>query len=263
MGSLSAAPLIVIVGETASGKTTLALETARKLNGEIICADSRTVYRGMDIGTAKPTSEEQAIVTHHLLDIINPDQKFTVGDFKTYVLQAIDDITARGKVPIMVGGTGLYIDSILFNYQFSNPGAERSEQNPRHLKSSEPRTQEMRPGTLVIGLSVPREELSSRISQRVRNMVEQGLEGEARRLSSQYGWEVKSMDTIGYQEWHPYFDREQDLETTIQRIEQATRAYAKRQRTWFKRNKSIQWFEDPQQAVNLATQFVKKYNSFS
>lgn len=129
-------PLIVIVGPTASGKTTLAIELARRLDGEIICADSRTVYKGMDIGTAKPTEEEQLFVPHHLLDVVDPGERFTVADFKRLANEAIIDIIGRGKVPIMVGGSGLYIDAVLFDYKFAPVGTPRDNQNPRHLSKS-------------------------------------------------------------------------------------------------------------------------------
>ena len=128
--------LLVIVGPTASGKTALAIELAERMNGEIICADSRTVYRGLDIGTAKPTPEERARVPHHLLDVVDPDQPFSVADFKRLAEQAITDVRRRDKLPILVGGSGLYIDAIIYDYQFSAAGTKRSEQNPRHLAVS-------------------------------------------------------------------------------------------------------------------------------
>ncbi len=112
-------PLIVIVGQTASGKSALALELAQQYNGEIICADSRTVYKGMDIGTAKPSKEDQQQVQHHLLDILSPDQTMTAALFKEKAEQAIKDIGSRGKVAFLVGGTGLYVDSLLFNFSFT------------------------------------------------------------------------------------------------------------------------------------------------
>lgn len=111
-------PLIVIVGPTASGKTATAISIAQRYDGEIICADSRTVYKGMDIGTAKPTLDEQTLVKHWGIDLVSPDQRYTVGMFQSYARDVIDDIYARGKRPILVGGTGLYVDSILFNYDF-------------------------------------------------------------------------------------------------------------------------------------------------
>ena len=113
-----APPLLVIVGETASGKTGLAIDLAKELNGEIICADSWTVRREVNIGTAKPTAEERATVPHHLLDIVGPEEAFTAAKFKDLANQSIEDITNRGKLPILVGGTGLYIDGLLYDYSF-------------------------------------------------------------------------------------------------------------------------------------------------
>jgi tRNA dimethylallyltransferase len=117
-------PLVVIVGPTASGKTALAIELAEQFNGEIICADSRTVYKGMDIGTAKPTKKEQSKVPHWGIDIVDPDQRFTAADFKKYVLQKIAEIRSRGHVPFLVGGSGLYVDSVIFDYEFGDEADE-------------------------------------------------------------------------------------------------------------------------------------------
>ena len=113
-------PLIVITGPTASGKSALALELAERYNGEIICGDSRTVYKGMDIGTAKPSIEDQNRVPHHLLDVVTPDERFTAADFQTLAQEAIHNIRSRGKIPFVVGGTGLYIDGLILDYEFGN-----------------------------------------------------------------------------------------------------------------------------------------------
>ncbi len=121
-GSKSTPPLLVIVGETASGKTGLSLEIAGAFNGEIICSDSWTVRREVNIGTAKPTTEEKSRAPHHLLDVVGPDEDFTASVFKDLAVEAIDDISRRGRLPIMVGGTGLYIDSVLYDYGFLDEG---------------------------------------------------------------------------------------------------------------------------------------------
>src|SRR5688500_6881598 len=120
-GALGALPLIVIVGPTASGKTALSIEIAKQYNGEIICADSRTVYKGMDIGTAKPTPEERQGIPHWGLDLVQPNEDFSAADFKVYALQKIIEIRARNRTPILVGGTGLYIDAVIFDYEFGSP----------------------------------------------------------------------------------------------------------------------------------------------
>ena len=129
MATKPLAPLVVIAGPTASGKSSLAMELAQQFRGEIICADSRTIYTGMDIGTAKPSSADRALVPHWGLDLVEPGEYFSAADFKTYAVQKIAEIRARGHVPFLVGGTGLYIDSVVFDYAFG-PAAdkERREQ---------------------------------------------------------------------------------------------------------------------------------------
>lgn len=269
-------PLVVIVGETGSGKSALAMQIARENNGEIICADSRTVYKGMDIGTAKPSRADREAVPHHCLDLVRPDQSFTAADFKQCAAAAIDDISARGKLPIMVGGTGLYIDAVIYDFQFrpaadptlrqqlSELGVEelqqklrersiplpRNDRNPRHLiraLETNGRIAEKRPlrqNTLTFGLSVPREELAARISKRVEAMIAAGLEQEAKRLAETFGWDAPGLQTIGYKEWQPYFAGTQSLQATRELIIKNSLQYAKRQRTWFKRNNSIQWIDN-------------------
>jgi tRNA dimethylallyltransferase len=129
-------PLVAVVGETASGKSALAMELARRFDGELICADSWTVYKGFNIGTAKPSAAEQAEIRHHLLDVADPEQGFSAVEFQKLARRAVDDIQARGKLPILVGGTGLYIDSVLFDYQFlpAPPQSMRDELNKLSLE---------------------------------------------------------------------------------------------------------------------------------
>lgn len=284
-------PLLVIVGETASGKSALALELAQKFGGELICADSWTVYKGFDIGTAKPTPEERAAVPHHLLDVADPAKGFSAVEFKRLAQVAIDDITARSKLPIMVGGTGLYIDSIIYDYSFLPPSdpALRAALNAMDLKQLLARADEleldttgidlrnkrriirlienngvrpskhaMRDNTLILGLQVPREELHSRIERRVDAMLAAGLEQEALGLSQKYGWDVEPMKGIGYGEWAVYGAGERSLAEIRQRIIKDTVDLAKRQRTWFKRNNSIQWLSDRSNAVEIVTTFLNK-----
>ncbi|MDB5165940.1 MAG: putative tRNA dimethylallyltransferase [Candidatus Saccharibacteria bacterium] len=286
-----AGPLVVIVGETASGKTALGIELARRFDGEIIAADSRTVYRGLDIGTAKPSRDEQAAARHHLIDVVGPDETFNAADFKRLALAAIEDISARGKLPIMVGGTGLYIDSVIYDYQF-RPPADKAERerldalsvealqaeitarglpmpanalNRRHLTrtletdGAEHSKSELRPNTLVLGLAPEREVLDQRISDRVDVMMAAGLIEEARRLFEAYGPDVPALETPGYSALRQYLDGSLDLDQTKALFAQNDRYLAKRQRTWFKRNNSIHWL--PQQgsaekAVELTTTFL-------
>lgn len=239
--------LIVIVGTTASGKSAAAMQIAQEHDGEIICADSRTVYKGMDIGTAKPSGEDRATVPHHLLDVVEPNQPFTAAQFQKLANAAIADIQKRGKLPVMVGGTGLYIDSVIYSYSFKPTNPElRDEQNPRHLKASDqpPQKQTLRPNTLVLGLDCPTDVLKERIKARVDQMIEQGLEAEVEGLVTKYGWEAEAMKGIGYREWQAYFAgprNPEDLIKTKELISKNTWQYARRQRTWFKRNQNIHW----------------------
>lgn len=270
--------LVVIVGTTASGKSGAAMEIAQQYGGEIICADSRTIYKGMDIGTAKPSPEDQAKVPHYLLDIVEPNQKFTVADFQKRANKAIEDIQNRGKVPILVGGTGLYVDAVIYDYSFRAGDPKKrqalekltvnelqtkikelglpmpeNEQNPRHLikvletNGAVAQKQALRPNTLVLGLEWPTEQLKQRITERVEQMIEQGLEQEVRALADQYGWQAEAMKGIGYREWQAYFDGQQDLIKTKELIAKNTWQYARRQRTWFKRNKDIIWQNQTEQ----------------
>ena len=284
-------PLIVIVGETASGKSTLALELAQKVGGELICADSWTVYRGFDIGTAKPTLEERERVPHHLLDVADPGDGFNAVLFQKLAKQMIADISARGKVPILVGGTGLYIDSVLYDYGFLPPTdpAVRRELNALSLEKVVERARELgldtsgidlrnkrrvirlienngrrpskrplRPNTLVMGITTERDQLRERITQRVDAMLGQGLEAEAAGLAKRYGWDVEPMKGIGYREWKDYFDGTQTMDQTREHIIKASMDLAKRQRTWFKRNDSIQWLSDRSLADEITTTFLNK-----
>lgn len=288
---MAAQPLIVIVGQTASGKTALSLELAERFNGEIIAADSRTVYRGLDIGTAKPTSSEQARVPHHLIDVVTPDQAFTAADFKRLANQAIADITSRGKLPIMVGGSGLYVDAVLYDYQF-RPLADPAERqrlaemsvaqlqaeivaknlpmptnasNPRHLSRVLETGQlaaerhDLRPDTLVLGLQLDREALNQRITERVETMFAAGVVDEARQLLAQYGPDVPALETPGYTALRQYLAGDLSLDQAKQAFVHNDQQLAKRQATWFKRNNSIQWL--PQQgtiakSVDLVTTFL-------
>lgn len=284
------APLIAIVGETGSGKSSMAIELAKYCDGEIICADSRTIYKGMDIGTAKPTLLQRAEVPHHLLDITNPAEAFSAAKFKEAAERAIDDISARRKIPLLVGGTGLYVDAVLFDYQFAQPPnlklrtrlqalsvaqlqqeiiandlpMPQNDKNPRHLMrvietggQSQQRLL-LRKNTLVIGITVDRTELKQRIENRVSQMFEDGLIDEVRQLQEVYGWEAPGMQSPGYAEFKQYFTGQQTLLQTQDLIVQHHLNLAKRQRTWFKRNKSIHWISKQEQAVDLVTTLLNK-----
>lgn len=285
-------PLLVIVGETGSGKSALAIELAESCGGELICADSWTVYRGFDIGTAKPPREARARVAHHLLDIADPQNGFSAVEFQSRALAAIKDIDTRGKLPIMVGGTGLYVDSIIFHYSFlPAPSPDRRlELNALSLEELQglvrdqgidpmgidlrnkrriirllesggvrPVKHSLRKNTLIIGIKTDKERLSEQVSHRVDAMLGAGLEQEVRKLAEHYDWSVEPMKGIGYREWEAYFAGTQTLEQTRGRIVSATMNLAKRQRTWFKRNDSIHWLTSEDkviEAVEYATTYL-------
>lgn len=273
--------LLVIVGETASGKSALALQVAEHYRSELICADAMTVYKGFDIGTAKPTAEEQTQVPHHLLDIADPKMGFNAPLFKIASQVKIAEISARGNLPILVGGTGLYIDSILYDYGFleASEPAERAKLDSMSLAAllelatqrnlpletvdarnkrrvirlienagATPTRQALRPNTIIVGLAPDRAELDKRITQRVDAMLAEGLAAEVRGLAEQYGWDVEPMKAIGYREWLEYFEGKQSLEITRERIIACTRRLAKKQRTWFRRNPDIVWFNNQNEA---------------
>lgn len=290
------APLIVILGETASGKSALGVELAERFGGEIICADSRTVYRGLDIGTAKPTADERARVRHWGLDLVTPAERFTAAAFKAYAHKAIDDINSRGRPAIMVGGTGLYIDAVIYDFQFRPPPdpAVRAElaalsveelqqrlhnrgialpenaRNPRHLTraletgGASAGRGNLRAHTLLIGLQLPRPELRRRLTARVEAMTAAGLADEVRIQAERYGWDAPGLQAPAYRAFRGYLEGSKTLQQAKDDFIQNDLSLAKRQRTWFRRNKSIHWLstEDKSaKAVDLATTFLN--NCFS
>jgi tRNA dimethylallyltransferase len=281
--------LLVIVGPTASGKTSLAIEVAKKYNGEIICADSRTIYKGLDIGTAKPSKAEQQEITHHLLDIIEPGEVFSAADFKKACAEAVKDIRERGKLPIVVGGSGLYIDAYLFDYQFRNsqPIVDVSEMNREQIlelaKKTYPEemnnidvnniqrltqllergpvdksdTKKLKIKCKIIGLNPEKLMLKQNIAKRTRQMLNNSFVQEVEALRKKYGKDCPSLQTIGYKQVGAMLDGQiklNDVETTIN---SATQDLAKRQITWFKRNKAITWVINPPEALSIAKQYLE------
>lgn len=218
-------PLIVITGPTASGKTSAAINLAKKYNGEIICADSRTIYRGMDIGTAKPTSEDQTLVPHHGLDLVEPGERFTVADFKEFADKKIADIRARGKVPFLVGGTGLYVDAIIYRYNFSND-TDRTV---------------ILENTIAVSIATNRGVLYTRIADRAEQILQQGVVEEAIMLGKKYGWNNAAMTGNIYPLIKKHLDGELSKYELIEKFATSDRRLAKRQMTWFRRNPYLLW----------------------
>ena len=284
-------PLIVIVGATASGKSDVAMFLAEKFNGEIINADSWSVYKGFDIGTAKPSLNDQTLIKHHLLDIAEPKDGFSAAIFKRLALAAIDEIHSKNKIPILTGGTGLYIDSILYDYSFLPGSAASLRQkynsmsidalrqeivklqydtegidlnNKRRLirllenKGIRPSAKSLRPNTLILGINLDQEILESRIENRVDSMFEAGLESEVRELSEKYGWDIEPLKGIGYREFKKYFEGNQTLLETRSMIIKDSIQLTKKQRTWFKRNNSIQWESRKSKIVIIVTTYLNK-----
>ncbi len=285
----SKTPIIAIVGPTASGKTSLGIAIAKLIGGEILCCDSRTVYKGMTIGTSAPSQKEQSGIPHHLLEIREPDKQINAAQFKEICLSTIENIKSRGKIPILVGGSGLYIDSIIFNYSYEpqdtvlrdslanktldelqkiisekNLELPINEKNPRHLISTimnkgRDKDRELIDDCLVIGISVDREVLVSSIKARTERMIKQGLESEVRALVDRYGWDIEPMRSIGYMEFKGYIENKINKDELKALINKDTFNYAKRQKTWFKRNKNIHWIEEQSEVVDLITTYLNKY----
>lgn len=268
-------PLIVILGPTASGKTALAVELAQKYNGEIICADSRTIYRETNIGTAKPSVDDQARVSHWGLDLINPDETYSAAQFKQYAVNKIAEIRSRGHVPFLVGGTGLYIDAVVFDYQFgpkadANRRAELTDmsiellheycaknsillpenaQNKRYviraieqdgralLKREQPISD-----SVIVGITTHKNSLRTRMAFRTEQLFEHGVVEEAKQLGEKYGWNAPALSGNIYRLAHAYLSGNQTLDEVKEKNTTLDWRLAKRQLTWFRRNKFIQWY---------------------
>ena len=292
--------IVAVIGPTASGKTALSVELAKRFSGEIISADSMQIYKTMDIATAKPTEEEKQGIPHHLMDFLDPCEEFSVARFCELAKNAVTDIGDRGNLPIVTGGTGLYVDALLGNMQFEETevdpvlrttitadveekgvdktleyirtfdpaSAERLSvgRNPKrlircievYLSTGMTQTQlnEKQMGSgpayhaLKIGLTArDREFLYERINRRVDLMMENGLLEEARQFYHQRSGDTASA-AIGYKELLPYLNGELSLDICVANLKRATRRYAKRQMTWFKRDESICWFNIDEQSFD-------------
>ena len=299
-----------VVGPTASGKTALAIALAKEFNGEVISCDSMQIYRGMDIGTAKPTVAEMDGIPHHMIDIIEPSEPFSAADYSPLAKAAADDIISRGKLPIFCGGTGLYLDAVLSANSYADTetdlslreqllseverdgadamwerlravdpeAAEATHKNnikrvvralEIYLSSGVTKTEWDKRSRLaptpfdatVIALEREREELYRRIDLRVDIMMEAGLENEVRELitSGRLPRTSTAAHAIGYKEFIEYFDGRITLDEVVETIKQSSRRYAKRQLTWFKRNKEVNWInsgDNFEVIVNIAKKLL-------
>lgn len=283
--------VIVICGPTASGKTALSIELAKLINGEIVSADSMQIYKEMDIGSAKPTKEEMQDIKHYLIDFVSPNNRYSVADYKKEATKAIDNILHKEKVPIVVGGTGLYIDSLIYGIEYPEIKydeeyrkklEERVKQEGLNLlyheacridleamkqisihdqkrilrvleiyhQTGKTKTQlekesrkEIPYDYQVYGLYMEREKLYERINHRVDIMIEQGLIEEVKGIQKKYDQFPTAMQALGYKEIKEYINGKIAKEDAIEKIKQETRRYAKRQLTWFRKNKQTIWLD--------------------
>lgn len=287
--------LIVVVGPTAVGKTALGIELAQQFNGEIISGDSQQVYRHLNIGTAKATLEEQAAVPHHLIDVRDVDANYSVYDFVAEASQAIMEIASRGKVPIIVGGTGLYLQSLLEGYhlggevdqekllayrkdleqlsdevlfeKIADLGKKIPEINRRRaIRALELakfgqnlENKETNYEALLIGLNDDRQVLYDRINHRVDLMLEKGILDEAKWLYDNHR-NVQAARAIGYKELFPYFTGDASLEDCVEKLKQNTRRFAKRQLTWFRNRMAVNFYTVSE--VDFKETVIQEVNEF-
>lgn len=287
--------LIAVVGPTAVGKTALGIELAQQFNGEIISGDSQQVYRHLDIGTAKATPKEQAAAPHHLIDVRDVDANYSVYDFVVEASQAITKIASRGKVPIIVGGTGLYLQSLLEGYHLGGEvdqekvlayrktleqlsdevlfgkiaelGKEIPEINRRRaIRALELakfgqnlENKETNYEALLIGLNDDRQVLYDRINHRVDLMLEKGILDEARWLYDNHR-NTQAARAIGYKELFPYFTGDASLEDCVEKLKQNTRRFAKRQLTWFRNRMAVNFYTVSE--ANFKETVIQDVNEF-
>ena len=295
--------VIVICGPTASGKTALSIELAKKINGEMISADSMQIYKDMDIGTAKPTLEEMQGIKHYLLDFVSPNERYSVAQYKQDAKKAIKEILQKGKTPIIVGGTGLYVDSLIYEIEYNDIKLDMNyrkeleeiaeqegletlynkalEIDPKAMEKIskndkkrilrvleifkatgktkteqeiESRQKPVEYDYKVFAINWEREKLYQRINKRVDIMIEQGLIEEVKSILKKYNEFPTAMQGLGYKEVVDYLNGNYTKEEMIEKIKMETRRYAKRQLTWFRKNKQTIWLEgtnDIQNNINI------------
>lgn len=300
------AKVIVICGPTASGKTALSINLAKQINGEVISADSMQIYKEMDIGTAKPTKQEMENIKHYLIDCVSPDQRFSVAEYKKEATLAIEEILQKGKVPIIVGGTGLYIDSLVYGIEYNemqvdleyreelekiaeekgleylyNKAKEidndamqkisvndkkrifrvlevyRSTGKTKTELEKESRQKDVKYDFKIFAIDMDRQVLYDRINKRVDIMISSGLVEEVKSIISKYPCMPTAMQGLGYKEVVEYLEEKCTKEEMVEKIKQESRRYAKRQLTWFRRNKNILWL-DATKGIDENTKFILK-----
>ena len=297
--------VIVICGPTASGKTALSIELAKKINGEIISADSMQIYKDMDIGTAKPDKEEMQGIQHYLLDCVSPDTRYSVAEYKIDATKAIEEILQKGKTPIIVGGTGLYVDTLIYGIEYNDiqideqyrnelekiaeeQGLETlykmatqiDEQAMKKISKNdkkrimrvleiykatgktkteqeyESRKNGVKYDYKVFALNMDREVLYNRINVRVDLMIKNGLIEEVSNLKEKYNKFPTAMQGLGYKEVVEYLENKTTKDEMIEKIKMETRRYAKRQLTWFRKNKETIWLDATKEREYNVTQII-------
>jgi tRNA dimethylallyltransferase len=299
---LYSTPIVVIVGPTASGKSALSIRLAKKYNGEIICADSSTIYKGLDVGTAKPTTEDLQKIAHYGLDLVDPGDAYDVAKFQDYAYSCIKDIEARNKLPIIVGGSGLYIDSVLLRYVFGKPPKLRAltellsarsqakleaksvqelqeyiikkgytmpenKNNKRYLLNTIRRKNQINtslglwPKSLVVGLDPGREELERRIVERSHCISQSpGFFAELDLIATSFGFGCPGARGTYYRAFSALDKDRSNLEFCRNQAVENDKKLAKKQRTWLKRNKFVQWFASDDPAIDEVVElFLEKY----
>ncbi|MBI2052511.1 MAG: tRNA (adenosine(37)-N6)-dimethylallyltransferase MiaA [Candidatus Sungbacteria bacterium] len=301
--------VIVILGVTASGKTALSLKLAKKFKGEIISADSRQIYKEFNIGTAKPAGHwliaegERKFIAgglpHYLMDTVDPKEDFNLIHYKKLATEKINELGQKGKLPFLVGGTALYLKTLLENWTIPavepNLALRRRLENKNvsdlldELKKKDPEavaitgysnkrriiraleviyqtgrkfSEQRKAGrplfdALKIGLKTTTPELTQRITRRTDEMIKDGLVKEVQELAKKYSWDLVPMQSIDYQEFKDYFEGKKSLSETVKEINRHHMAYAKRQMTWFKKDKTIHWISSEEEAENLTESFLQ------
>ena len=302
--------VIVIVGPTASGKTALSIEFAKRINGEIVSCDSMQIYKDMNIGSAKPTQEEMQGIKHYLIDVARPDERFSVAEYKKQAETAIEEILLKGKTPIVIGGTGLYADSLIYGIEYQTivfdeeyrKELEKQAETKQGLKELynrakkidekaiqkisqndkkrimrileiyhqtgktkteqeiESRKNEVKYDYIVFAINMDRQILYDRINRRVDIMIENGLIQEVENLLKKYKEFPTAMQGLGYKEVVQYLKKELTKEEMIEKIKQETRRYAKRQLTWFRKNKEIIWLDGLESVENNINIILEEIN---